>query len=83
MHAPAAHDSRDCHRESGKVAYQSLSEVLGARSWIARHRGKRFRHLRIYRSGSVYHLTKMRKGQYQGSVARRRVLGNAQAGLDG
>ncbi len=50
-------------REKSKVEYPTLVAALAARSRLARKRGERFRHLRPYRVGSSWLLTKMTKGQ--------------------
>ena len=62
--------------EVGKKPYRTSGDAFRCRCQIARKRGNRFRRLRIHRDHTVglWFLTKMTKGQYQGSAARRRVL---------
>ena len=46
-----------------KAVYPTLAQAIHARGFVRRHRGKRFRHLRIYRVETGWCLTKMTKGQ--------------------
>jgi hypothetical protein len=59
---------------AGKKPYRTVGDALKSRSRIARQWGNRFRQLRPYKEGGLWFLTKVTKGQYQGSAARRRVL---------
>jgi hypothetical protein len=46
-----------------KATYETLAEVLRAKSAIVRTMGSRFRVLRPYKDDSGWHLTKMSRGQ--------------------
>ena len=70
----AKHDTNSL--EAAKKAYRTSGDAFRSRCRIARRWGNRFRRLRVYKDHTVglWFLTKMTKGQYQGSAARRRVL---------
>jgi len=46
-----------------KNVYRTLAEAIHVRGYLRRHRGKRFRRLRIYRVEDGWCFTKMTKGQ--------------------
>jgi hypothetical protein len=46
-----------------KNIYPTLAEAIRVRGYLRRHRGKRFRNLRIYRVETGWCFTKMTKGQ--------------------
>lgn len=46
-----------------KNVYGTLAEAIHVRGYLRRHRGKRFRRLRIYRVEDGWCFTKMTKGQ--------------------
>ncbi len=59
---------------AGKKPYRTSGDAWRSRCRIARKWGNRFGRLRPYKEGGLWFLTKMTKGQYQGSAARRRIL---------
>jgi hypothetical protein len=61
---------------AGKKPYRTPGDAFRSRCRIARKWGNRFRRLRVYKDHAVglWFLTKMTKGQFQGSAARRRIL---------
>ena len=61
---------------TGKKPYRTPGDALRSRCQIARKWGNRFRRLRVYKdhAAGLWFLTKMTKGQCQGSAARRRIL---------
>lgn len=46
-----------------KNVYATLAEAIRVRSYLGKHRGRRFRRLRIYRVKNGWCFTKMTKGQ--------------------